>query len=118
MKGDVAAEQNHSSVAAYLGEGATWTIAENIYQQLRRHKDIVRRHMAVEDNLHSYIRVYKTTYQGYKGLSDMEAKLSGNAYQRFFVKALESVLTVCSYDMVKQIVRSQCASLLDRGFNF
>ena len=58
MKGDVAAEQNHSSVAAYLGEGAVWTIAENIYQLvLRRHKDIVRRHMAVEDNLHSYIRV-------------------------------------------------------------
>ena len=92
MKGDVAAEQNHSSVAAYLGEGAAWTIAENIYQLLRRHKDIVRRHMAVEDNLHSYIRVYKTTYQGYEGLSDMEAKqaLPGNAYKRFFVKALES----------------------------
>jgi hypothetical protein len=47
-----------SAVAAYLGEGAVWTIAENIYQLvLRRHKDIVRRHMAVEDNLHSYIRV-------------------------------------------------------------
>jgi hypothetical protein len=48
--------------------------------------------MAVEDNLYSFIRVYKTTYQGYEGLSDMEAKkaLSGNAYKRFFVKALES----------------------------
>ncbi len=36
--------------------------------------------------------MYKTTYQGYEGLSDMEAKqaLSGNAYKRFFVKALES----------------------------
>jgi hypothetical protein len=47
--------------------------------------------MAVEDNLHSYIRAYKTTYQGYEGLSDMEAKkaLLGNAYKRFFVKALE-----------------------------
>jgi hypothetical protein len=43
MKGDVAAEQNRSSVAAYLGVGAAWTIAENIYQLLRRHKDIVRR---------------------------------------------------------------------------
>ena len=85
MKGDVAAEQNHSSVAAYLGDGAAWTILENIAQLLRRHKDIVRRHMAVEDNLHSYIRVYKTTYQGYEGLSDMEAKkaLSGNAYKNF-----------------------------------
>jgi hypothetical protein len=48
--------------------------------------------MAVEDNLHSYTRVYKTTYQGYEGFSDMEAKkaLSGNACKRFFVKALES----------------------------
>jgi hypothetical protein len=93
MKGDVAAEQNHSSVAAYIVEGAAWTIAENISQLSKRHRDIVRRHiMAVKDNLHSYIRAYKTTYQGYEGLSDMEAKqaLSGNAYKSIFVKALES----------------------------
>ena len=91
MRGDVAVEQNHSSVAAYLGDGAAWTILENIAQLLRRHKDIVRRHMAVEDNLYSFIRVYKTTYQGYEGLSDMEAKktLSSHAYKNFFVKALE-----------------------------
>jgi hypothetical protein len=58
MKGDVAAEQNHSSGAAYLGEGAAWTIAEKNSQLLKRYEDIVRRHMAVEDNLHSsYIRV-------------------------------------------------------------
>jgi hypothetical protein len=42
---------------------------------------------------HSYIRVYKTTYQGYEGLSDLEAKQaqSGNAYKRFFVKLLRVV---------------------------
>jgi hypothetical protein len=57
MKGDVAAEQNHSSVAAYLGDGAAWTILENISQLLRSYKDIIGRHMAVEDNLHSYICV-------------------------------------------------------------
>jgi hypothetical protein len=42
MKGDVAEEQNHSSGAAYLGDGADWTILENSAQLLRRHdKDIV-----------------------------------------------------------------------------
>jgi hypothetical protein len=91
MKGDVAVEQNHSSVAAYLGEGAAWTVLENISQLLKRHKNIVRRHMASEDNLFSYIHVYKTTYQGYKGLSDVEAKksLSSHSYKSFFITALE-----------------------------
>jgi hypothetical protein len=45
--------------------------------------------MAVEDNLYSYICVYKTTYQVYEGLSDMRAKksLSGNAYIEDFCKS-------------------------------
>jgi hypothetical protein len=37
MRGD----QNRSSIAAYLGDGADWTILENIAQLLRRHKDVV-----------------------------------------------------------------------------
>jgi hypothetical protein len=83
-RGVGAAEQNHSSVAAYLGDGAAWTVlVENIAQLLKRHKDILRRHMVAEDHLYLCIHVYKTTYQGYKGLSDMEAKksLSVNAHK-------------------------------------
>jgi hypothetical protein len=34
-------DQNRSSIAAYLGDGADWTILENIAQLLRRHKDVV-----------------------------------------------------------------------------
>jgi hypothetical protein len=41
MKGNVAAEENHESVAAYLGDGAVWAILENMAQLLRRHKDNV-----------------------------------------------------------------------------
>jgi hypothetical protein len=85
-EGGVAAEQNHSSVAAYLGDGAVWTVLENIAQLLRRHQDSFRRHMVAEDNLYLLIHVYKTIYQGYKGLSDMEQakkSLSANAYKWF-----------------------------------
>jgi hypothetical protein len=30
----------------------------------------------------------------------------------------DSVLTVCSYELIKKIIRSQYASLLDRSFDF
>jgi hypothetical protein len=35
LRGDVAAEQNHSSVCAHLGEGATWQIAAQVSKLLR-----------------------------------------------------------------------------------
>jgi hypothetical protein len=36
MMGSTPAEQNHSSVAAHLGDGANWTISEHVRQLIER----------------------------------------------------------------------------------
>ena len=36
LMGDVPSEQNHASVDAHLGKGATWDVAEHMSQLLRR----------------------------------------------------------------------------------
>jgi hypothetical protein len=42
MNGDAAAEQNHLGVVAYLGQGATYSVAEQIIHLLNQQKGHVR----------------------------------------------------------------------------
>ncbi len=53
MNGDVAAEQNHSGVVAYLGLGAAFAIAEQITHLLNRQKNLdkIRRQKEDDQNI-------------------------------------------------------------------
>jgi hypothetical protein len=50
MNGDVSAEQNHSGIVAYLGEGACFAVAEQITHLLNRQKNLDKKWRQKEDN--------------------------------------------------------------------
>jgi hypothetical protein len=54
MNGDVSAEQNHSGVVAYLGEGACFAVAEQITHLLNRQKNLdnIRRQREDDQYVH------------------------------------------------------------------
>jgi hypothetical protein len=57
--GSAQAEENHTSVVAYIGEGGVWCIAVD------RQKDRVRRKSTEEQNLHVMIGAHRTKYNGF-----------------------------------------------------
>ena len=75
MNGDVSAEQNHSGVVAYLGEGACYAVAEQITHLLGRQKNIDRIRRQREDD--QYVRGlrFQSSYFGpAQQADDAEAK--------------------------------------------
>ena len=92
MNGSSSAEQNHSSVCAYLGDGATWSIVEQIDQLIKRHQDRVRKSMMENNKLYVKIQNYITLFLDYEGIADIAARkfLSNYAYQNFWLVSLKS----------------------------
>jgi hypothetical protein len=87
LHGSVPAEQNHSSVAAHLGAGASWSVAEQVEKLLKRqcHLTAKRRHkdsQAFVANMN-----YKSQLQDQDAFDDEAAKqqLSQYGYNKLFL---------------------------------
>jgi hypothetical protein len=91
--GDTTAEQNHSSVVSYLGDGGNFSIAEQVKALLERHQDRVRKKTKQEQSLMVSIDRYKSPLpHGYQATEDTKAKkaLSAHhAHKNFFLKSLK-----------------------------
>jgi hypothetical protein len=92
MNGDVAAEQNHSGVVAYLGQGASYSVAEQITHLLNRQKNLDKLRRQKEDDQNIHANRYESPYflPGQKA-DDQEAKktLSGYAWKELWSKTLK-----------------------------
>ena len=86
FRGSVPAEQNHSSVIAYLGEGGNWSIMEHMQKLRTRQQDHVKKKRKEEDRLHVQTYKYKSNLLGQAGIDDCAAKnaLSAYAYNELF----------------------------------
>jgi hypothetical protein len=62
MNGDVSAKQNHSRVVAYLGEGATFAVAEQMTHLLRRQQNLDKMRRQREDDQYVRAARYDSTY--------------------------------------------------------
>jgi hypothetical protein len=62
MMGDAPVEQNSSSVVAYNGEGATWSIVEQRDNFLKCHRDRVSKQTSQEASLHVKITRYSSSH--------------------------------------------------------
>jgi hypothetical protein len=91
LKGDVAAEQNHSSVCAHLGDGATWQIAEQVSKLLRRQQEQGKQQNEKEAVENARTHRYKSRFKNQTGVDDVLAKksLSTKAYTRFISATLK-----------------------------
>jgi len=91
LLGSVPAEQNHSSIIAYIGDGGNWSIMLHMSKLMSRHQDHVKKKKSEEDLLHVRSYKYKSTLIGQKGIDDCNAKssLSSYAYKELFVKAMK-----------------------------
>ena len=91
LNGDAPAEQNHSSVIAHLGEGASWQIAEQVSKLLRRQQELgkqLNERQALE-NARSHR--YKSRFKQQAGVDDVLGKkcLSLKVYNRFITATLK-----------------------------
>jgi hypothetical protein len=91
LKGDVAAEQNHSSVCAHLGDGATWQIAEQVSKLLCRQQEQGWQRNEKEALENARTHRYKSRFKLQQGIDDILAKkaLSMKAYKRFITSTLK-----------------------------
>jgi hypothetical protein len=91
LKGDVAAEQNHSSVCAHLGEGATWQIAEQVSKLLRRQQEQGKQRNEKEATENARTHRYQTRFKFQAGADDILARkaLSMKGYSRFITYTLK-----------------------------
>jgi hypothetical protein len=64
LNGDVSAEQNHSGVVAYLGEGACYAVAEQITHLLSRQKNLDKMRRQREDDQYVHGLRFQSPYFG------------------------------------------------------
>ena len=67
LKGDVAAEQKHSSVCAHLGEGATWQIAEQVSKLLHCQQEQGKQRHEKEATENAHTHHYKSRFKNQTG---------------------------------------------------
>ena len=67
-KGSVPAKQNHSSVVAFLGEGAAWSILEHKSFLMQHQQDHAKMRKAEEDALHVQCYKFKSKREGQLGV--------------------------------------------------
>jgi hypothetical protein len=93
MNGDVSAEQNHSGVVAYLGEGACFAVAEQITHLLNRQKNLDRiRRQTEDDQFVSGLRFASSYYGPAQQADDAEAKknLSGYGFTKLWTRTIKN----------------------------
>ena len=91
LKGDVSAEQNHSSICAHLGEGASWQIAEQVSKLLRRQQEQGKQRNEKEALENARTHRFTSRLKHQFGTDDVLAKksLSMKAYKRFIHSTLK-----------------------------
>jgi hypothetical protein len=91
LLGSVPAEQNHASIVAHLGDGASWDIATQIQQLMNRQKELTKQRTEKENSLYCSSLHYKSSKNGQSARDDQEAKkiLSNYAYQKIFLKSFQ-----------------------------
>ena len=81
MNGDVSAEQNHSGVVAYLGDGACFAVAEQITHLLSQQKNIDKMQRQKEDDQYVHGLRFQSPYYGpQQQADDAVAKKTFSAY--------------------------------------
>ena len=85
LHGDAPAEQNHSSVIAHLGEGASWQIVEQVSKLLRRQQELGKQSNERQALENARSHRYKSRFKQHAGEDDVLVKksLSMKAYNRF-----------------------------------
>jgi hypothetical protein len=88
LLGSVPAEQNHASIVAHLGEGATWEIAQQIQHLMDRQKELTKQRTEKENSQFCSTIHYKSTRRGKERKDEEEAKktLSSYAFQKLFIR--------------------------------
>jgi hypothetical protein len=91
LHGDAPAEQNHSSVIAHLGEGASWQIAEQVSKLLRRQQELGKQSNERQALENARSHRYKSRFKQQAGEDDVLAKksLSMKAYNRFISSTMK-----------------------------
>jgi hypothetical protein len=89
MMGDAPAEQNHSSVAAHLGNGANWTISEHVRQLIERQNTLEKTFHYVDNKLYTSSLNYRSELVGPGKKHEELAKrnLTKYAFNQLFVRA-------------------------------
>jgi hypothetical protein len=81
MNGDVSAEQNHSGVCAYLGEGAAFDVSEQMTHLLRRQQNLDKMRRQKEDDQYVRSLRYESTYkEPVYAKDDLKAKKTFSLY--------------------------------------
>lgn len=76
FNGSVPAEQNHSSVAAHLGRGGNFEIAEHIKALVDRQVHFAKERKNHTDKLKSTIERFRSSLAGQRGRNEQEARKS------------------------------------------
>jgi hypothetical protein len=86
LNGSVPAEQNHSSVAAHLGRGGSWSVAEQVTKLLKCQTRISTKRCQIEQKAYVVALWYKSNHRGQDAFNDEMAKrqLSPFAYGKLF----------------------------------
>ena len=94
--GSTHAEQNHASVKSHLGEGASWSIAEQMTHLFKRQQFLVSKEKE-EMNTHCVSTYkYSSMYSGQQGQDDKDTKvaLTDYCHEKFFLKGLKRSRTL------------------------
>jgi hypothetical protein len=87
LHGSVPAEQNHSSVAAHLGAGASWSVVEQVSKLLSRQTHLTSKRRHKDSQAYVASLKYKSRFQDQDAFDDEAAKkqLSQYAYDNLFL---------------------------------
>ena len=87
LNGSAPAEQNHSSVTAHLGAGASWSVAQHVERLLARQTHLTSKRRSKETQSYVGSVHYKSRLQDQAALDDETAKkqLSQYAYNKLWL---------------------------------
>ena len=92
MNGDVSAEQNHSGVVSYLGEGASFAVAEQVTHLLKRQQNVDKLRRQNEDSQYVRASRFNSSYREPKyATDDVTAKkaFSGYGYTELWTRSIK-----------------------------
>jgi hypothetical protein len=92
MNGDVSAEQNHSGVVSYLGEGASFAVAEQVTHLLKRQQNNDKLRRQTEDRQYVQASRFNSSYREPKyATDDVTAKkaFSGYGFKELWTRSIK-----------------------------
>jgi hypothetical protein len=89
MMGSAPAEQNHSSICSHLGNGANWTVSENIRQLIERQQTLEKSAAHVDNKLYTSNLNFRSLLIGKDKKNEELAKrnLTKYAFEQLFTRA-------------------------------